>query len=33
VHIGHALGVDPSHVEEVVRQAIQGSKAQLGSAT
>jgi uncharacterized membrane protein len=29
VHIGHALGVDPVHVEDVVRQAIQGSKAQL----
>jgi len=33
VHIGQALGVDPNHVEEVVRQAIQGSKAQLGSGT
>src|SRR2546421_1843787 len=31
VHIGHALGVDPSHVEEVVRQAIEGSRAQLAS--
>jgi len=29
VHIGHALGVDPAHVEDVVRQAIEGSKAQL----
>src|SRR5919109_1494423 len=29
VHIGHALGVDPSHVEEVVRQAIEGSRSQL----
>src|SRR3989442_9870334 len=29
VHIGQALGVDPSHVEEVVRKAIAGSKAQL----
>jgi len=31
VHIGHALGVDPVHVEEVVRQAIEGSRAQLAS--
>ena len=30
VHIGQALGVDPVHVEEVVREAIAGSKAQLG---
>ena len=29
VHIGHALGVDPAHVEDVVLQAIEGSKAQL----
>ena len=29
VHIGHALGVDPTHVEEVVRQAIEGSRAHL----
>jgi len=29
VHIGHALGVDPVHVEDVVRKAIEGSKAQL----
>src|SRR3954471_2939225 len=29
VHIGHALGVDPVHVEEVVAQAIEGSRAQL----
>ena len=29
VHIGQALGVDPNHVEEVVRQAIEGSRAQL----
>jgi uncharacterized membrane protein len=28
VHIGHALGVDPTHVEDVVRQAIEGSRAQ-----
>ena len=33
VHIGQALGVDPTHVEEVVRQAIEGSKAQLASGT
>ena len=31
VHIGHALGVDPSHVEDVVRQAIEGSRTQLAS--
>jgi uncharacterized membrane protein len=29
VHIGNALGVDISHVEEVVKAAIEGSKAQL----
>jgi uncharacterized membrane protein len=29
VHIGQALGVDPSHVEEVVQKAINGSRAQL----
>ncbi len=29
VHIGQALGVDADHVEEVVRQAIEGSKQQL----
>ncbi|MCU1460966.1 MAG: hypothetical protein JWO37_1041 [Acidimicrobiales bacterium] len=29
VHIGHALGVDPSHVEEVVRTAIEGSRREL----
>jgi uncharacterized membrane protein len=29
VHIGHALGVDPIHVEEVVRKAIEGSRTQL----
>ncbi|HZQ26152.1 MAG TPA: DUF1003 domain-containing protein [Acidimicrobiales bacterium] len=29
VHIGHALGVDPEHVEDVVRQAIDGARAQL----
>jgi uncharacterized membrane protein len=26
VHIGHALGLDVDHVEDVVRQAIEGSK-------
>jgi uncharacterized membrane protein len=30
VHIGQAIGIDPAHVEQVVRQAIQGSRAQLG---
>ena len=29
VHIGQALGIDLNHVEEVVRQAIEGSKEQL----
>jgi uncharacterized membrane protein len=29
VHIGQALGVDIDHVEEVVRIAIEGSKAEL----
>jgi uncharacterized membrane protein len=29
VHIGHALGVDPTHVEDVVRLAIEGSRSQL----
>jgi len=29
VHIGQALGVDPAHVEDVVRKAIEGSRAQL----
>ena len=33
VHIGQALGVDPSHVEEVVRRAIEGSRAQLASGS
>jgi uncharacterized membrane protein len=33
VHIGQALGVDPIHVEEVVRKAIEGSRAQLGTTT
>ncbi len=30
VHIGQAIGIDPAHVETVVRQAIEGSRAQLG---
>jgi len=30
VHIGQALGVESTHVEDVVRQAIQGSRDQLG---
>lgn len=29
VHIGQQLGIDPTHVEEVVRQAIEGSRRQL----
>ena len=32
VHIGSALGVDVDHVEDVVRDAIEGSRAQLGDA-
>ena len=32
VHIGSALGVDVDHVEDVVREAIRGSRAQLGDA-
>jgi uncharacterized membrane protein len=32
VHIGHALGVDPAHVEAVVRVAIEGSRAELGNS-
>jgi uncharacterized membrane protein len=31
VHIGHALGVDSLHVEEAVRQAIEGSMAGLAA--
>ena len=31
VHIGNALGVDPDHVERVVRTAIEGSRKELGS--
>src|SRR5438094_7130628 len=30
VHIGHALGLDVHHVENVVHDAIQGSRSQLG---
>jgi len=33
VHIGHALGIDPVHVEDVVHQAIEGSLAQLDPNT
>ena len=33
VHIGQALGIDPAHVEEVVRQAIAGSREQLASGS
>ena len=33
VHIGQALGVDPAHVEDVVRQAIEGSRAQLAGGS
>src|SRR5437868_1882864 len=32
VHIGSALGVDVDHVEDVVRDAIRGSRSQLGDA-
>ncbi|MEP7054693.1 MAG: DUF1003 domain-containing protein [Actinomycetota bacterium] len=31
VHIGHALGIDAAHVEGIVTQAIEGSKA-IGSS-
>src|SRR5438445_1643739 len=31
VHIGQALGVDPQHVEDVVRTAIEGSRTQLAT--
>jgi len=31
VHIGQALGVDAAHVEDIVRQAIEGSRAQLAA--
>lgn len=33
VHIGHALGIDTEHVEEVVRMAIDGYRAETPSAT
>jgi len=33
VHIGHALGVGPTHVEDVVRQAIEGSRTQLATGS
>jgi uncharacterized membrane protein len=29
VHIGHALNIDPTHVEDVVRQVIDTSRTQL----
>jgi uncharacterized membrane protein len=29
VHIGHALNIDPNHVEKVVQDAIAGSRSQL----
>ena len=32
VHIGQALGIDLNHVEDVVRQAIEGSRTQFGTA-
>jgi uncharacterized membrane protein len=32
VHIGEALGVDIDHVEQVVHEAIRGSRAQFGDA-
>ncbi|MDQ2827329.1 MAG: DUF1003 domain-containing protein [Actinomycetota bacterium] len=32
VHIGQAMGIDPIHVEDVVRQAIEGSRSQLDKA-
>ncbi|HET7489692.1 MAG TPA: DUF1003 domain-containing protein [Acidimicrobiales bacterium] len=31
VHIGHALGVDPDHVEAAVRQAVEGYRSELAS--
>jgi uncharacterized membrane protein len=31
VHIGSALGVDPQHVEDVVKHVIQASRAELGT--
>jgi uncharacterized membrane protein len=32
VHIGQALGVDIDHVEDVVKEAIAGSQAQLSGS-
>src|SRR6266516_6525645 len=32
VHIGQALGVDPKHVEDVVQQAIEGSRRHLAGS-
>jgi uncharacterized membrane protein len=32
VHIGQAMGIEPAHVEEVVRVAIAGSRSQLDQA-
>ena len=31
VHIGEALGIDAAHVEEVVRQAIEGARRSVGA--
>lgn len=31
VHIGHALGLDPDHIESAVRQAIRGFRAELAA--
>jgi uncharacterized membrane protein len=30
VHIGQAVGLDPKHVEQVVKKAIEGSRRELG---
>ena len=32
VHIGHALGINVEHVEEVVKKAIEGSRAETSDA-
>ena len=32
VHVGHALGIDPDHVEDAVRKAIEGSRAALAGS-
>jgi len=32
VHVGHALGLDVDHVEDVVRQAIDGAERALKEA-